>query len=125
MYHSFLSEILKRSRGVYTAKQTNRSAKMAGAFGQHLDRVFIAEMAGKERVLHQSRKEGQLYMDDVRSFVDQYRGDGLFTYTEGRQHDSFPDLTGVTTVKSPEKLRARLEDHSRRMDFQRGILPRC
>jgi hypothetical protein len=52
------------------------------------------------------------YSEDIKSFVEEYEKNKLFTIIPGRSHPSFPDFAQPNSISSPEKLKARLKKHS-------------
>ena len=86
-----LSEMLKRSRGIYTERQVQRCAEMSGAYGKDVSRILAATTQHHENRPGQTKKATVL-AGDVLKFTKIYGGDGLLSYVPGRSHRGMDEV---------------------------------
>ena len=116
--------MLKRSRGRYTDEQVIRCAKMSGAFGKQIDRLFtstgLADVATPGR--HTGRSEK--YKQDIAKFVQEYKQDALHDYLPVREHQGFKSFQATYRVRNARAMGRKLYEDSKRLDLWKRIQDR-
>lgn len=107
-------ETLKHAHGNYTDQSIKRAGKIVGSLGKALDKAFHEHVA--ETQVQESFRKKFNYHKDVLKFVSEFENDKLFDNIPGRTHESFPAMKCVVTFKTPEKLKRRLLDYSKKLD---------
>lgn len=113
-------ENLKHGRGKYTEKQVERCSYLTGNVVQSLDRAF-ANNLGEVDVLDYGRGKDKK-VEEVASFVEEYREDQLFSKMPGRAHAHFPHFRASAVhqkIKQPARLKERLFLYSQKLDRAR------
>lgn len=122
--HFLVSEMLKRSRGRYTDEQVMRCAKMSGAFGKEVDRLFstagLVEAVGTAHKTERSRK----YISDISKFVKEYRKDALHDYLGGRCHQKFSNFKISNNIVNPRAMARQIVNLCKERDLWRLITER-
>ena len=98
-------ETLKQSHGHFTDQTVHRAGKIVGSTAKALDNVYEANIS--ETKVRKSYKKKLNYHDDILRFLTDYKDEKLFTNTPGRFHASFENFRHSSTIRQPNKLKAR------------------
>ncbi len=110
----FLIEMVRHSRGRYTALHLDRCSKISGAFGRDVARL-LAHSMGLSSTQHKSTHE--MSCDDIRTFVTHLQPHGLLSYVPGREFHGVTIPDRSPSLRSPDKLGERLHELSVDKDF--------
>ena len=95
--------MIKHSNGMYTPNEIQRCSKMAGTFHKEV-RNMLQNVTNRHISEYESKPKSPKHNKDVLKFVNEFVGDGLFTYCPPRNHSTFPSFEHEYQIKSPYRL---------------------
>lgn len=113
--------MLKHSRGRYTDQQVERCAKMGGAFGRQIDRLFTHSGLGFFDPQAFNARPNR-YRDDIAIFTQEYQQDALFDYIPGRNHQGFNNFSCYYHIRKPWQFGQKLQKLSSKMDRWKQVI---
>ena len=116
--------MLKRSRGRYTDEQVLRCAKMSGAFGKQIGRLFSATGLADVDLIGRHKPRSGRYQDDIANIVKEYRQDALHDYAPPRKHQSFKYFHTSSKVLNQRALGRKLNEECKKIDLWKRIRDR-
>ena len=113
-YH--ITEMLKAARGNLNQAHFIRCARMSGAFGQHMDKIFTSPGLGKLNTRCRCRGT------NVVNFVNDFYDDSLLDYVPGRRHSACPTFVQQRGIVDAPALGRQLKNLAHAMNRWRRLV---
>lgn len=110
---------MKNCHGQYTDAQVSRCSKIVGSIGKAVEEIFSTEVIN-DYIPKASATDGRS-RSKINKFIQEYKGELLFTDTRERHHTSFHNFEHKITIKNPEKLNARLQKYVKNLENEEYI----
>jgi len=100
--------------GKLTKKTVEQHGQFSGSFGQTVTKVFACNVANLE--VHTTLYNHPDNSEAVHKVVKLLKSENLFHNIPGRCHKSYPDFVYKEGCLKPDKYRAKLIAHSKKLD---------